>query len=42
MVSEALRECDGRLSIATKPGSYTRFIMRLPKQAALDMKSSVA
>jgi two-component system chemotaxis sensor kinase CheA len=42
MVSEALRECDGRLSIATKPGSYTRFVMRLPKQAADEMRSSVA
>jgi two-component system chemotaxis sensor kinase CheA len=42
MVSEVLRECEGRLSIATKPGSYTRFIMRLPKQAGIDMQSSVA
>jgi two-component system chemotaxis sensor kinase CheA len=42
MVSEALRECDGRLSIATKPGFYTRFVMRLPKQAPRDMQSSVA
>ncbi|HTC51634.1 MAG TPA: ATP-binding protein [Steroidobacteraceae bacterium] len=42
MVSESLRECDGRLSIATKPGAYTRFIMRLPKAAAHEMQSSVA
>jgi two-component system, chemotaxis family, sensor kinase CheA len=42
MVSESLRECDGRLSIATKPGAYTRFIMRLPKSAAHEMQSSVA
>jgi signal transduction histidine kinase len=42
MVSEALRECEGRLSIATKPGSYTRFIMRLPKQPVDEMRSSVA
>jgi chemotaxis protein histidine kinase CheA len=42
MVSEALRECEGRLSIATKPGVYTRFIMRLPKPAADEMRSSVA
>ena len=42
MVSESLRECDGRLSIATKPGSYTRFVMRLPKQAVDEMRSSVA
>jgi two-component system chemotaxis sensor kinase CheA len=42
MVSESLRECEGRLSIATKPGSYTRFIMRLPKQAVGEMRSSVA
>ncbi|HTB65079.1 MAG TPA: ATP-binding protein [Steroidobacteraceae bacterium] len=42
MVSESLRECEGRLSIATKPGSYTRFVMRLPKQAVDEMRSSVA
>ena len=42
MVSESLRECEGRLSIATKPGSYTRFIMRLPKPADAEMRSSVA
>ena len=42
MVSESLRECDGRLSIATKPGAYTRFVIRLPKQAAHAMRSSVA
>jgi two-component system, chemotaxis family, sensor kinase CheA len=42
MVSESLRECDGRLSIATKPGAYTRFVMRLPKPAAHEMQSSVA
>ena len=41
-MAEALRECDGRLSIATKPGFYTRFVMRLPKQAPRDMQSSVA
>jgi two-component system chemotaxis sensor kinase CheA len=42
MVSESLRECEGRLSIATKPGVYTRFIMRLPKPANDEMRSSVA
>ena len=42
MVSESLRECDGRLSIATKPKAYTRFVIRLPKQAAHEMRSSVA
>ncbi len=42
MVSESLRECEGRLSIATKPGVYTRFIMRLPKPAVDEMRSSVA
>jgi two-component system chemotaxis sensor kinase CheA len=42
MVSESLRECEGRLSIATKPGSYTRFIMRLPKRAVDEVRSSVA
>jgi two-component system, chemotaxis family, sensor kinase CheA len=42
MVSESLRECEGRLSIATKPGSYTRFVMRLPKQTSDEMRSSVA
>jgi len=41
MVSESLRECEGRLSIATKPGVYTRFIMRLPKADA-EMRTSVA
>ncbi|MEJ0005833.1 MAG: ATP-binding protein [Steroidobacteraceae bacterium] len=42
MVSESLRECEGRLSIATKPGVYTRFIMRLPKPVDAEMRSSVA
>jgi two-component system chemotaxis sensor kinase CheA len=42
MVSESLRECEGRLSIATKPGVYTRFIMRMPKPADDEMRSSVA
>jgi two-component system chemotaxis sensor kinase CheA len=42
MVSESLRECDGRLSIATKPGAYTRFVIRLPKQAAHESRPSVA
>jgi len=42
MVSEILRECEGRLSIATKPGAYTRFVMRLPKQASREIRSSVA
>jgi two-component system chemotaxis sensor kinase CheA len=42
MVSESLRECEGRLSIATKPGVYTRFIMRMPKPADDAMRSSVA
>jgi len=42
MVSESLRECDGRLSIATKPGFYTRFMMRLPKHPAHEAQSSVA
>ena len=42
MVSESLRECEGRLSIATKPGVYTRFVMRLPKAVDDAMQSSVA
>jgi len=42
MVSESLRECEGRLSIATKPGVYTRFIMRMPKPADDEMRTSVA
>ena len=42
MVSESLRECEGRLSIATKPGVYTRFIIRLPKPAVDEMRTSVA
>ena len=32
MVSESVRACGGRLSIATQPGVYTRFVMHLPKQ----------
>lgn len=42
MVSESLRECEGRLSIATKPGAYTRFLIRLPRQPDQEAHSSVA
>ncbi len=42
IVSEALRECEGRLSIATKPGAYTRFAVRLPKRLPDEPRSSVA
>lgn len=41
VVSESLRECEGQLSIATKPGSYTRFTMRLSKQGIKEMQTSV-
>jgi two-component system, chemotaxis family, sensor kinase CheA len=42
LVSDSLRECDGRLAIATKPGSYTRFVVRLPKASVRGQRSSVA
>jgi two-component system, chemotaxis family, sensor kinase CheA len=42
VVSDSLRECDGRLAIATKPGSYTRFVVRLPKVPVRGQRSSVA
>ena len=41
LVSDSLRECDGRLAIATKPGTYTRFVVRLPRTPR-DQRSSVA
>ena len=42
LVSDTLRECDGRLAIATKQGAYTRFVVRRPKAAARGPRSSVA
>jgi two-component system, chemotaxis family, sensor kinase CheA len=42
LVSDSLRECGGRLGIGTHPGAYTRFVVRLPKQAARGQQSSVA
>jgi chemotaxis protein histidine kinase CheA len=41
MVSELLRECRGHLSVSTKPGSYTRFFMRLPKQPVDQIRPSL-
>ncbi len=37
LVNEWLRECQGHLSIATKPGSYTRFTLYLPKHGVAEM-----
>lgn len=37
LVSGWLRECQGRLSIATKPGAYTRFTIYLPKHGVAEM-----
>jgi two-component system chemotaxis sensor kinase CheA len=42
LVSDSLRECAGRLAIATNPGAYTRFVVRLPKLAVRGRQSSVA
>lgn len=42
LVSDSLRECEGRLAIATKPGAYTRFVVRLPKTAVRGQQFSVA
>jgi two-component system, chemotaxis family, sensor kinase CheA len=42
LVSDSLRECEGRLAIATRPGAYTRFVVRLPKQAVRGRQTSVA
>ena len=42
VVSESVRECDGRLTIASKPGSYTRFTTYLPKPAVDEVRDSVA
>ena len=42
LVSDTLRECEGRLAIATRPGSFTRFIVRLPRLADRRRQSSVA
>jgi two-component system chemotaxis sensor kinase CheA len=39
LVNEWLRECRGHLSIATKPGSYTRFTLYLPKHGVAEMPS---
>jgi two-component system chemotaxis sensor kinase CheA len=42
LVSESVRECEGRLAIASKPGSYTRFTTYLPKPAVDEVRDSVA
>lgn len=42
VVTDSLRECDGRLAISTKPGTFTRFVVRLPKAAGRGRQSSVA
>jgi len=42
VVNTIVRECGGRIGIATTPGKYTRFKMMLPRQAARSSKVSAA
>lgn len=42
IVNTMVRECGGRIGIATSPGKYTRFKVVLPRRAAADSSRSTA
>ncbi len=42
VVNTTVRECGGRIGIATSPGKYTRFKTVLPRRAASEPSQSTA